>query len=52
MRIHPIAECLGTRKFFADLDAAAVADLAACARNLHVRAGEYLVRAGGTAEHF
>lgn len=52
MRVHPIAEYLAAHPFFADLDAAAVEDLAGCARNLHVQAGEYLFREGGTAEHF
>jgi len=52
MKMHPIAEYLGTHPFFANLDAVAVQDLAGCARNLHLRAGEYLFREGGTAEHF
>ena len=52
MKVHPIAEYLGAHPFFADLDAVAVEDLAGCARNLHVRAGEYLFREGGSAEHF
>jgi len=29
-----------------------VQELAGCARNEHIRAGEYLFREGGTAEHF
>jgi len=52
MKIHPIAEYLGTHPFFADVDGAAVADLAGCGRNQHLRTGEYLFREGGTAEHF
>jgi CRP/FNR family transcriptional regulator, cyclic AMP receptor protein len=52
MKVRPIGEYLATHPFFADLDAAAVAELAGCGRNLHVRAGEYLFREGGTAEHF
>ncbi len=42
----------GAHPFFVGLDAASVQELAGCARNEHVRAGEYLFREGGTAEHF
>ncbi len=52
MRTHSIAEYLSAHPFFAGLDAASVQDLAGCARNTHVRPGEYLFREGGTAEHF
>jgi len=52
MRMRTIAEYLGDHPFFADLDAASVQQLAACARNDHLRAGEYLFREGGSAEHF
>jgi CRP-like cAMP-binding protein len=46
------AEYLGAHPFFVGLDAASVQELAGCARNEHVRVGEYLFREGGTAEHF
>jgi CRP/FNR family transcriptional regulator, cyclic AMP receptor protein len=52
MTVRSIAEYLGTHRFFAGLDAASIAELAGCARNEHVRAGEYLFREGGTAGHF
>src|SRR5271166_1135075 len=52
MKVRPIADYLGALPFFAGLDAAAVQQLAGCARNEHVRDGAYLFREGGTAEHF
>jgi CRP-like cAMP-binding protein len=52
MTVRSIADYLGVHPFFAGLDAASVQQLAGCARNEHVRAGEYLFRAGGSAEHF
>jgi CRP/FNR family transcriptional regulator, cyclic AMP receptor protein len=52
MTVRSIAEYLGAHPFFAGLDAASVQELAGCAGNEHVRAGEYLFREGGTAEHF
>ena len=52
MTVRSIAEYLGAHPFFAGLDAASIAELAGCARNEHVRAGGYLFREGGTAEHF
>jgi len=52
MSMRSIADYLGAHPFFAGLDAASVQELAGCARNAHVRAGEYLFREGGTAEHF
>ena len=52
MRIRSIAEYLADHPFFADLNAAAVAELAGCARNEHVQAGSYLFREGGEADYF
>ena len=52
MSIRSIADYLASHPFFSGLADADVAELAGCARNEHVRAGEYLFRAGGTAEHF
>ena len=52
MAVRSIAEYLGDHPFFAGLDAASVQDLAGCARNEHLRAGEYLFHEGGAAEHF
>jgi CRP-like cAMP-binding protein len=52
MTVRPIAEYLDAHPFFAGLDAASIAELAGCARNEHVRAGQYLFREGGSAEHF
>ncbi len=52
MRTRTIADYLGDHPFFAGLDEAAVRELAGCARNQHLRAGEYLFREGGSAEHF
>jgi CRP/FNR family transcriptional regulator, cyclic AMP receptor protein len=52
MKVRPITDYLSAHPFFADLDAAAVQQLAGCARNEHIRGGEYLFREGGTAEHF
>jgi CRP/FNR family transcriptional regulator, cyclic AMP receptor protein len=52
LSVHTIAEYLAVHPFFADLDADTVAELAGCARNLHVRSAEYLFREGGAAEHF
>jgi CRP/FNR family transcriptional regulator, cyclic AMP receptor protein len=52
MTVRSIADYLGVHPFFSGLDAASIQQLAGCARNEHVRAGEYLFRAGGTAEHF
>ena len=52
MTIRPIADFLAGHPFFAGLDAGSVQQLAGCARNEHLKAGEYLFREGGTAEHF
>jgi CRP/FNR family transcriptional regulator, cyclic AMP receptor protein len=52
MITRSIAEHLGSHPFFADVDAESIAELAGCARNEHFRAGEYLFREGGPAEHF
>jgi len=52
MITRSIADYLSSHPFFSGLDDAVIAELAGCARNEHVRAGEYLFRAGGTAEHF
>ncbi len=52
MTVRSIAEYLGEHPFFVGLDAASVQELAGCARNEHLRPGEYLFREGGTAEHF
>jgi CRP/FNR family transcriptional regulator, cyclic AMP receptor protein len=52
MTVRSIADYLGALPFFAGLDAASFQELAGCARNEHVRAGEFLFREGGTAEHF
>jgi CRP/FNR family transcriptional regulator, cyclic AMP receptor protein len=52
MTMRSIAEYLGDHPFFAGLDAASIKELAGCARNEHLRAGEYLFREGGAAEHF
>ena len=52
MTVRSIAEYLGEHPFFAVLDAASVQELAGCARNEHVRAGQYLFREGGKAERF
>jgi CRP/FNR family transcriptional regulator, cyclic AMP receptor protein len=52
MSIRSIAEYLTEHPFFADLDSASIQQLAGCARNEHLRGGEYLFREGGSAEHF
>lgn len=52
MTVRSIADYLGAHEFFAGLDTASIQQLAGCARNEHVRAGEYLFREGGSAEHF
>jgi CRP/FNR family transcriptional regulator, cyclic AMP receptor protein len=52
MTVRLIAEYLSGHPFFAVLDAATVEELAGCARNEHIRAGQYLFREGGTADHF
>ena len=52
MSIRSIADYLAEHPFFAGPDAASVQQLAGCARNEHLKAGEYLFRQGGTAEHF
>ena len=52
MTMRSIADYLGVHPFFAGLDSASIRELAGCARNEHLRAGEYLFREGGTAEHF
>lgn len=52
MTVRSIAEYLGRHPFFAVLDAASVQELAGCARNEHIRAGQCLFREGGMAEHF
>ena len=51
MRMRSIAEYLSGHPFFTVLDAAALRELAGCARNEHVRAGEYLFREVGSADH-
>lgn len=52
MSIRPIADFLAGHPFFAGLDAGSVQQPAGCARNEHLKAGEYLFREGGSAEHF
>lgn len=52
MKTRSIADYLSQHPFFAELDAASIAELAGCAINRHVRTGEYLFREGGAAEHF
>lgn len=52
MTVRSIADYLGRHPFFADLDVASIRQLAGCARNERVRAGDYLFREGGSAEHF
>jgi CRP/FNR family transcriptional regulator, cyclic AMP receptor protein len=52
MKTRSISEYLGDHPFFAGLDADSVQELAGCARNEHIRAGDYLFREGGTADHF
>lgn len=52
MITRSIADYLSGHPFFAGLDEAAIADLAGCARNEHVRTGDYLFRAGTEATHF
>jgi CRP/FNR family cyclic AMP-dependent transcriptional regulator len=52
MTVRSISDYLSAHPFFADLDDSAIAQLAGCALNEHVKAGEYLFREGGSAEHF
>lgn len=52
MKIRSIADYLSSHPFFAGVDAGSIAELAGCAINKHVHAGEYLFREGGAAEHF
>jgi CRP-like cAMP-binding protein len=52
MSTRSIADYLSGHPFFAGLTAADIAELAGCARNEHVRAGEFLFREGGRADHF
>jgi CRP/FNR family cyclic AMP-dependent transcriptional regulator len=52
MITRSIAAYLAGHPFFSGLDTAALAELAGCARNEHIRAGKYLFRAGRPAEHF
>jgi CRP-like cAMP-binding protein len=52
MNTRSIAEYLASHPFFEGLDADSITELAGCARNEHVRAGQYLFREGGSAEHF
>jgi CRP/FNR family transcriptional regulator, cyclic AMP receptor protein len=52
MTLRSIAEYLSEHPFFTLLDAASVRELAGCARNEHLRAGRYLFREGGAADHF
>jgi CRP/FNR family transcriptional regulator, cyclic AMP receptor protein len=52
MTVRSIAEYLGGHPFFAVLDTASVQEVAGCARNEHIRAGQYLFREGGKADHF
>jgi CRP-like cAMP-binding protein len=52
MTVRSIVEYLSGHPFFAVLDAASVQELAGCARNEHIRAGQYLFREGGKAELF
>ena len=52
MKMRSIADYLSGNPFFAGLDAASVSELAGCAVNEHIRAGEYLFREGHRADHF
>jgi CRP/FNR family transcriptional regulator, cyclic AMP receptor protein len=52
MTVRSIADYLGSHPFFAGLNDASIAELAGCALNQHVRAGDYLFREGDAAEHF
>ena len=52
MKTRSIADYLSRHPFFAGLDADSISELAGCAVNQHIRAGEYLFREGGTADHF
>jgi len=52
MKMRSIADNLSSNPFFAGLDAASVSELAGCAVNEHIRAGEYLFREGRRADHF
>ena len=52
MSIRSIADYLAEHPFFAGLDADSIQQLAGCARNEHIKAGEYLFREGGDAERF
>jgi CRP-like cAMP-binding protein len=52
VKTRSIADYLSGHPFFAGVDPGAIAELAGCAINLHVRTGTYLFREGGTADHF
>jgi CRP/FNR family transcriptional regulator, cyclic AMP receptor protein len=52
MSTRSIADYLGSHPFFAGVAPDAIAEIAGCARNEHILAGEYLFREGGKAEHF
>ena len=52
MITRTIAGYLAGHPFFEGLDNASVEELAGCASNEHIRAGQYLFREGGSAEHF
>jgi len=52
MITRKIAEYLAGHPFFEGLDNASVEELAGCASNEHIRAGQYLFREGGPADHF
>ena len=52
MITRKIAEYLAAHPFFEGLDNASVEELAGCASNEHIRAGQYLFREGGPADHF
>jgi CRP/FNR family cyclic AMP-dependent transcriptional regulator len=52
MSTRSIADYLASHPFFTGLDAGSIAELAGCAHNEHIRAGQYLFREGGPAEQF
>jgi CRP/FNR family cyclic AMP-dependent transcriptional regulator len=52
VKTRSIADYLSAHPFFADVDAGSIAELAGCAINQHIRAGDYLFREGGAADHF
>jgi CRP/FNR family transcriptional regulator, cyclic AMP receptor protein len=52
VKTRSIADYLSGHPFFAGVDPGDIAELAGCAINQHIRAGTYLYREGGAAEHF